>query len=80
MTNKKVVKMKKNDGPVLNVAEDCVAVFEKSGYKKVEEVSIDKMNKTQLEAYAKKKGIDLGDAKTKEEILAKIKEVEETEV
>ena len=83
MTNKKVIKMKKKDGPVLNVAEDCVAVFEKSGYTKVTEkapVGIDEMKKAQLKTYANEKGIDIGDAKTEDEIRAKIKEAEETGV
>lgn len=83
MNKKAIVKMQKKDGPVLNVSEDCVEVFKKSGYEKVEEkapVTIDEMKKDQLKAYAKEKGIDLGDAKTVDEIRAKIKGAEEAEV
>lgn len=36
----------------------------------------DQMKKDELQAYAKEKNIDLGDAKTKEEIIAKIEEAE----
>lgn len=81
--SKKVVKMQKKDGPVLNVAEDCVEIFKKSGYEKVAEkapIGIDEMKKTQLKAYAKEKGIDIEDAKTEDEIRAKIKAAEEAEV
>lgn len=39
--------------------------------------SLDKMNKAELQAYAKEKGIALDDADTKEKIIAKIKEAEE---
>ena len=83
MNKKTIIKMQKKDGPVLNVSEDCVEVFKKSGYEKVEEkapVTIDEMKKDQLKAYAKEKGIDLGDAKTVDEIRAKTKEAEEAEV
>ncbi|MBQ8503346.1 MAG: hypothetical protein IJ491_03610 [Clostridia bacterium] len=83
MNKKTTVKMQKKDGPVLNVSEDCVEVFKKSGYTKFEEkaiVSIDEMKKDQLKAYAKDKGIDIGDAKTVDEIRAKIKEAEEAGV
>lgn len=39
--------------------------------------SLDKMKKDELQAYATEKGIELGDAKTNAEIIAKIKEAEE---
>lgn len=49
---------------------------EHKGYKVTEEnaepKTIDKMTVAELKAYAKEKGIDLGEAKTKEEILAKV--------
>lgn len=38
--------------------------------------SLDKMKKDELQAYAAEKGIELGDAKTNAEIIAKIKEAE----
>lgn len=38
--------------------------------------SLEKMKKDELQAYAAEKGIDLGDAKTNPEIIAKIKEAE----
>lgn len=41
-----------------------------------EKTDIEKMKVTELQAYAKEKGIDLGDATKKNEILAKIKEAE----
>lgn len=80
--SKKVIKMQKKYGPVLNVAEDCVEVFKKSGYKKVAEkaVDIDKMKKAQLKTYAKENGIDIEDANTEDEIRTKIKAAEEAEV
>ncbi len=40
------------------------------------EKSLEKMKKDELQAYAEEKGIDLGDANTKDEIIAKIKEAE----
>lgn len=43
------------------------------------EKSLEKMKKDELLAYAEENGIDLGDANTKDEIIAKIKEAE-TEV
>ena len=39
--------------------------------------NLDKMNKAELQAYAKEKGVALDDADTKEKIIAKIKEAEE---
>lgn len=38
--------------------------------------SLEKMKKDELQAYAKEKGIDLGDADKKDDIIAKIKEAE----
>lgn len=38
--------------------------------------SLDKMNKAELQAYAKEKGVALDDADTKADIIAKIKEAE----
>lgn len=40
------------------------------------ENDLDKMKLDELKAYAAEKGVELGEAKTKAEILAKIKEVE----
>lgn len=40
------------------------------------EKSLDKMTKAELQAYAAEKGIDLGEADTKADIIAKINEVE----
>ena len=41
-----------------------------------EEVNLEEMSDKQLKKYAKAKGIDLGEAKTKEEMIAVISEVE----
>ena len=43
------------------------------------EKSLDNMKLDELKAYAAEKGVELGEAKTKAEIIAKIKEAEEVE-
>lgn len=43
------------------------------------ENDLDKMKLDELKAYAAEKGVELGEAKTKAEILAKIKEAEDAE-
>lgn len=53
---------------------ELVSWFQEHGYKVVEpEKSPDDMTVPELKAYADGKGIDIGDATKKEDILAKIK-------